>query len=122
MLRRLCAFLLMLACAFAPVLPAQARQETKAACCCESKCACDHGQACVPPPASPARAPEVVTGVVEQRVAAAKPAARVAFAVFARLLADFETSSASPVHPASVNPPASAAGVPLYAAHCSRLI
>jgi hypothetical protein len=122
MLRRLCTLLLMLACALAPVLPAQAAKATKADCCCGAACACDTSKPCVPPPAAPVRAPEAVTTAVEQRVTAAKPVTRVAFAAFARLLVNFELGSTLSVRPESANRIAPAAGVALFEAHCSRLI
>lgn len=123
MLRRVCALLLMLACVLAPALPARGAIEAKANdCCCEKQCTCEPSRACVPPPASPTRAPEVVTATVEQRVVAAKPAARVAFAAFARLLSDFASESATSARLGSADRVAPAAGVALYEAHCSRLI
>ncbi len=123
MLRRLFAFLLVLACAFAPVLPVQSAPETKAAdCCCHRKCPCEQNRACAPAPVAAVRAPADATANVEQRVAAAKPKLRVSFAAFARLLFAPEKISAPAVRFAFANAPAPADSVALYEAHCSRLI
>ncbi len=119
MLRRFCALLLTLACAFAPAVPTRAALPAKADdCCCHRKCACDMPNDCAPAPAAPLRTLQVVTVATEQRVAAARPAPRQLFATFVRLLSASEEASgfARPVCRAS------AAMAPLFAVHCSRLI
>src|SRR4051812_46303118 len=84
MLRRLCAFLLALVCVLTPALPAHASTKGAAAdCCCGNKCACDN-ECAAPAPNAPSRAPNLPATVIEQRVVAARPDTRAAFATYVR--------------------------------------
>jgi hypothetical protein len=113
----------MLACALAPVVPAPASTATDTAdCCCGAKCVCDTNRECTPAPTAPVRAPQVVTAGLEQRVVAAKPVVRVAFAACARRLPLSAKILASSVRPTSANRGAAAGGVALFQAHCSLRI
>jgi len=114
----------MLACALAPALPAR-ETTTKAAsdCCCHDGCGHACGERdCAPPPAPPVRAPAAPTlAVLEQRVAAAKPAAHAR--MFAALIFSFEKIARAPSARFTAAPRMlHADGVALFQAHCSFLI
>lgn len=118
MLRRLCAIILMLACALAPVLPAHAYTTEAEDCCCGATCPCPVTDCA--PPATPTSVPAPTNVVaLEQRAQLNKPAARVARAVFAAFVSHPETNdSARRVRPLAARL-APAASVGLFQAHCS---
>ena len=118
MLRRLCALILMLACALAPVLPAQALTADAEDCCCGATCPCPVTD-CAPLPGSPTVPVPTNIAAVEQRAEAKKPAARAARQVFALFLSVSETDSAPALRLSSAQPAAPAASVALFQAHCS---
>src|SRR3954471_1005409 len=84
MFRRLCTFILMIACAIAPAITVHADASKSDACCCEKSCACDTKD-CATVPNAPIRTANVPATVVEQRVTATQPAARGVAFVFAQL-------------------------------------
>jgi hypothetical protein len=121
MLRRVCAIVLMLACAFAPALTGHASTEKAESCCCGAACPCPP-QDCAPPPAAPLRVSLAAdANSVQQRTHAAKPAARAALALAWFLsLSDARTASALPVSATTSIPVADS--VALFQAHCSLLL
>ena len=118
MLRRFFVFLLVLACALAPVAPAFGNAEaTRASCCCGDACASNCGQRdCAPPPAAPRASATLVA--VEQTAPAAKSAARAASACRFVRSEKIRDRLARAFTPARV----AAARVPLFRAHCSFLL
>ncbi len=116
MFRRLNVFVLVLACAFAPALPAfEAVLTAPADCCCGGNHCCSPAEC--PPPASARPAASTVVSVAEvSRAAAPRTAARLARVLFAFV-------SAAPAAPALRGDLAAvlapAASVPLFTAHCS---
>lgn len=123
MLRRLCALILVIACACAPVLGAFAAvtDEAHASCCCGAKCPCPPTDRGVPPATGVNPAP-VATASLERRADARKPVPRVARAPFASFVSGPKNSSALPVRPSAAVRAARAASVALFQAHCSLLI
>lgn len=118
MLRRLCALILMLTCAFAPVLPAQAVTGEAEDCCCGTSCPCPPTD-CAPPPSAPSVPASSSVAALEQRAPAKKPAVRVARAVFAVFLSRPDRFVAPRTHPSTVECATPAASVGLFQAHCS---
>src|SRR5262245_7366734 len=112
MFRRLCALMLMLACALAPAMPTHgdATEPAQKDCGCGRACCGD--RECAPPAPNPVRATAPTTlASVEQRVNVSKPAKRIALVAFARILAE-STPAALPtrlVAPARIVPADSAA-------------
>jgi hypothetical protein len=119
MLRRLCTVLLVLACAFAPALPAIETAAKSDECgCCRHCCGTSD---CAPPPAT-ARATTTLTvvGAVEARTTVARPArGRMA----SRMFSFFRKVSASPARALRARRTAdTVASAPLHRVHCTFLI
>lgn len=119
MLRRLCTLLLVLACAFAPALPALEPVAKSDDCGCGHSC-CPPADCAMPP--APARTTTTlnVVGAVEARAQAARPAAR---ATLVRLLTLFPPVTLSSVRaPLAARKVDAMASVPLYGVHCTFLL
>ncbi len=119
MLRRLCTILLVLACAFAPALPAIETAAKSDECgCCQQCCGTND---CAPPPAT-ARATTTLTvvGAVEARATVVRPARN---AVASLTFSIFRNDSALPVRAKhALRVAGAAANAPLYRVHCTFLI
>ena len=118
MLRRALALLLTLASVIATAMPAaDSSLAAPATCCCGDTC----GGNCQPRDCAPAPAPAhspASTATLEQRAAAAKPAARVALA-FASPSSFSEKISARRARVSHAAPSGAAVSVALFQAHCS---
>ncbi len=119
MIRRLFTLMLVLACAFAPALPALETAAKSPACdCCGTGNCCDQKD-CALPPVAPGIA-TVPTATVESRATAARPAPT------ARVIRAFDISyrdhvrrmQRTPLRAEAIAP----AGAPLFQAHCAFLI
>ncbi|MES2694987.1 MAG: hypothetical protein V4773_16060 [Verrucomicrobiota bacterium] len=122
MLRRVFALILALTCAFAPGLAAFELGAAPAAdCCCGTKCPCPPTD-CAPPPAMPVSAKPASNASVEERVATAKPSARVVTAAFAHFLSARSVEPALGLRAASAHAARPAGSVALFQAHCSLLL
>ena len=118
MLRRLSAFVLVLACALAPVLPAFAAALSSPAerCCCGQECCMPSN--CTPAPAR-ASTPGTATVAVVSRATLPRIAVRSAHLLFVFVSSAPAARASSALSFAALVPTAS---VPLFTEHCSFLL
>jgi hypothetical protein len=119
MLRRLCTVLIVLACAFAPALPALETADKSDGCGCGKAC-CGTND-CAPPPATPRATTTLnVVGAVEARATLACPARS---AATRRPFSVFQSASTQPTRALrALRVVAVVASAPLYQVHCAFLI
>jgi hypothetical protein len=120
MLRRFGTFVLLLACALAPVLPAVTTALAASAdCCgCEPHCGCNPTD-CPMPAAARVPAPPAVSIAVVARAATPRPATGSARTVFAFVSSATAGRAAWALSATALTP---AASVPLFTEHCSFLL